>query len=76
MCSAFFQPFERAEDSRVSKVQGTGLGMPITLNLVQMMNGTIDIDTALNQGTRITVTIYLKIAEAKEILRNRHRKRK
>ncbi len=36
-----FEPFERAEDSRVSKVQGTGLGMTITQNIVQMMNGTI-----------------------------------
>ena len=36
-----FEPFERAEDERVSKQQGTGLGMPITYNLVKMMNGDI-----------------------------------
>ncbi len=62
-----FQPFERAEDSRVSKIQGTGLGMPITLNLVQMMNGTIDIASVLNEGTCITVTIYLEIADKGEV---------
>lgn len=32
-----FQPFERAEDVRISKVQGSGLGMPITKNIIQMM---------------------------------------
>ncbi len=47
-----FMPFERAEDSRVSQVQGTGLGLAITRNLVQMMNGTIRVESQLNRGTR------------------------
>lgn len=34
-----FEPFTRAEDSRISKIQGTGLGMTITENIVSMMNG-------------------------------------
>ena len=57
-----FMPFERAEDSRVSQVQGTGLGLAITRNLVQMMNGTIRVESQLNKGTRFIVTIYLKFA--------------
>lgn len=57
-----FMPFERAEDSRVSQVQGTGLGLAITRNLVQMMNGTIRVESQLNRGTRFIATIYLKLA--------------
>ena len=56
-----FTPFERAEDERVSQTQGTGLGLPITLNLVQMMNGTIQVESHLNKWTRLVVTIYLKL---------------
>ena len=56
-----FTPFERAEDERVSQTQGTGLGLPITLNLVQMMNGTIQVESHLNKGTRFVVTINLKL---------------
>lgn len=55
-----FEPFERAEDSRINHIQGTGLGMPIALNLVKMMDGTIDVDSEIGKGTRFTVTLYLK----------------
>ena len=58
-----FTPFERAEDERVSQIQGTGLGLPITRNLVQMMNGTIGVESHLNKGTRFVVTIYLKLVD-------------
>ncbi len=57
-----FQPFERAEDSRVSKEQGSGLGMAITQNIVQMMGGTINVESELNRGTRITVNVLLKLS--------------
>ncbi|BDF69956.1 hypothetical protein CE91St41_28170 [Oscillospiraceae bacterium] len=60
-----FTPFERAEDARVSAVQGTGLGLSITRNLVQMMNGSIRVESEPNRGTRFTVTVYLK-REARE----------
>ena len=60
-----FIPFERAEDSRVSQVQGTGLGLAITYNLVQMMNGTIEVESQIDKGTRFIVTIFLKLAERK-----------
>lgn len=62
-----FQPFERAEDSRVSQIQGTGLGLAIAHNLVQMMNGTIRVNSQLNKGTRFTVTLYLKQAESQTL---------
>lgn len=58
-----FLPFERAEDERVSQIQGTGLGLSITLNLVQMMNGTIQVDSRLNEGTKFAVTVYLKLVQ-------------
>ena len=58
-----FTPFERAEDPRVNAVQGTGLGLAITHNLVQMMNGTIRVESKLGEGTRFVVTIFLKLAQ-------------
>lgn len=62
-----FKPFERAEDSRVSQVQGTGLGLAITYNLVQMMNGTIQVESQPDRGTRFIVTLFLKLAEQKPV---------
>ena len=56
-----FQPFTRADDGRTTKVQGTGLGMAITKNIVNMMNGDIKVVSSLDNGTRISVTIYLKL---------------
>ena len=56
-----FQPFTRADDGRTTKVQGTGLGMAITKNIVNMMNGDIKVVSASGKGTRISVTIYLKL---------------
>lgn len=63
-----FEPFSRARnDLRVEKIQGTGLGMPITRNIVQMMNGDIKIESKLNKGTKMTVTLFLKLKnESKE----------
>ncbi len=58
-----FEPFTRAEDSRVAKIQGTGLGMAITKNIVQLMNGRIDVKSELNRGTKFTLTIFLKLQE-------------
>ena len=55
-----FEPFSRAEDSRVSKIEGTGLGMAIAQNIVQMMNGTIQVESRKNHGSRFTVTLYLQ----------------
>ncbi len=58
-----FEPFTRAEDERVSKAQGTGLGMTITKNIVQLMNGRIDVESEPDRGTKFTVTVFLKLQE-------------
>ena len=58
-----FEPFSRADDHRTTKVQGTGLGMAITRNIVNLMNGDIQVESAPNKGTKITVTVYLKLQE-------------
>ena len=58
-----FEPFSRAEDQRVDKIQGTGLGMAITRSIVQMMDGDIQVESRLGEGTRFTVTVYLKMQE-------------
>lgn len=59
-----FLPFERAEDPRVSQIQGTGLGLAITRNLVEMMNGCIRVESRIDRGTRIVVTLFFKLAQA------------
>lgn len=65
-----FQPFARAKDERASRQQGTGLGMPITKNIIQMMNGDIKVESRLNGGTRFTATIFLELQDADEVLRD------
>jgi signal transduction histidine kinase/DNA-binding response OmpR family regulator len=55
-----FEPFARAADSRTVRTEGTGLGMPIALNLAQMMGGDIQVESTLGKGSRFTVTVYLK----------------
>ncbi len=62
-----FEPFSRAADSRVTKEQGTGLGMSITDNLVRMMNGNIKVESELGKGSRFTVTISLKLQDTEEL---------
>ncbi|WP_343209523.1 PAS domain-containing hybrid sensor histidine kinase/response regulator [Anaerolentibacter hominis] len=65
-----FEPFSRAEDTRISKIQGTGLGMAITENVVRMMNGTIEVKSYEGQGSRFTVSVPLALQE-EESLDNR-----
>ena len=62
-----FEPFSRAEDLRTSKIQGTGLGMAIAQNIVQMMNGNITVESQLGKGSKFTVTIYLRLQSAQDI---------
>lgn len=56
-----FDPFSRADDSKISKIQGTGLGMPIARNIVRMMGGDIEVESQENVGTKFTVTIFLTL---------------
>ncbi len=66
-----FEPFVRARnDSRIDKIHGTGLGMAITKNIIQMMNGTINVESKLNEGTRITLNFFLKLKNKDEKIDN------
>ena len=56
-----FDPFERERTSIVSKIQGTGLGMAISKNIVNMMGGTIEIKTQKNKGTEFIIHLMLRI---------------
>ncbi|MBC8628172.1 ATP-binding protein [Blautia stercoris] len=62
-----FDPFTRAESSMTNKIQGTGLGMAITRNLVKAMGGTIDLESKLGQGSCFEVLIDMRIAEERTI---------
>ena len=62
-----FDAFTRAESSLTNKIQGTGLGMAITRNLVEAMGGTIDVESKLGQGSCFEVLIDLKIAEDRTV---------
>ena len=56
-----FSPFERERTSTVSRTQGTGLGMAITKNIVDMMGGTIEVQTAQGKGTEFIVRLPFRI---------------
>ena len=58
-----FDAFTRAENSTTNKVQGTGLGMAITKNIVELMGGTIDVSSEVNKGTLFRVELELRIPE-------------
>lgn len=56
-----FEPFEREYSSTVSKIQGTGLGMAITKNIIDMMGGTIEVHTKQNEGTEFVICLTLRL---------------
>ena len=56
-----FEPFERERTSTVSRIQGTGLGMAITRNIVEMMGGTITVQTEKNRGTEFIICLPLRV---------------
>ena len=56
-----FEPFERERTSTVSRIQGTGLGMAITRNIVEMMGGTIKVQTEKNRGTEFVICLPLRV---------------
>lgn len=57
-----FDPFERVKSPTVSGIQGSGLGMAIVKSLVDMMGGTIEVESELGEGTRFTVNLTFEIA--------------
>ena len=60
-----FDPFTREETTTVSGIQGTGLGMAITKNIVEMMGGKITVNTKKGEGTEFVVTVNFRIADKK-----------
>ena len=63
-----FSPFERERTSTVSRTQGTGLGMAITKNIVDMMGGTIEVQTEQGKGTEFIVRLTLRIQPKKHTI--------
>ena len=56
-----FEPFEREKNSTISGIQGTGLGMAITKNIVDMMNGSIEVRSELGVGTEFIVSFTFRL---------------
>ena len=56
-----FEPFSRAEDVRINKIQGTGLGMTIAKNIIEMMHGDIVVESEIDKGSKFIVTLYLQL---------------
>ena len=61
-----FEPFERESTVTQSGIQGTGLGMAITKNIVEMMNGTISVESEAGKGSTFTVQLELKLQDTEK----------
>lgn len=61
-----FEPFTRAKDKRIVNIQGTGLGMPITKNIINMMNGNVTVQSRINEGTTVTISFALRLQQKEE----------
>ncbi len=62
-----FEPFEREQNSTISKIEGTGLGMAITKNIVDMMGGSIEVKSQQNIGTEFKVTFTFRLSSESEL---------
>ena len=62
-----FEPFARANDKQTAGIQGTGLGMTITRNIVRMMGGDISVESVYGEGSKFTVNVYLKLQNKDKI---------
>ncbi len=62
-----FQPFEREKDEHATNVQGTGLGMAITKNIIEMMHGDIKVESNPGEGTRFIITIFLELQDLNNV---------
>lgn len=61
-----FQPFEREEEVRISRIQGTGLGMSIVKNIVELMMGSIEVESEKGKGSTFRVTVNLQLDESEK----------
>jgi len=59
-----FEPFEREQSATVSGIQGTGLGLAITKNIIDMMNGTVTVESEVGKGTEFTVEFQFRISDS------------
>lgn len=66
--STIFEPFTRVNNTTTSRIQGTGLGLAIVKNIVDLMGGTIQVQSELSQGSTFTVELELPISEKEERL--------
>lgn len=70
-----FEEFSREHTSTESKVTGTGLGLPIVKSLIDMMGGTIEVESQLGCGTKMTVVLPFEIASEKQILEEKQKEK-
>ena len=63
-----FEPFKREENSTISGIQGTGLGMAITKNIVEMMGGTISVKSKKGVGSEFTVSFTFRINTGEKLI--------
>ena len=71
-----FEPFERSGDPRVESIEGTGLGMPIAYNLIQLMKGDIQVKSELDKGSEFTITLFLPLQSEEEKKEQENREEK
>lgn len=70
-----FEEFTREHTSTESKVVGTGLGLPIVKALVDLMGGTIDVESKVGKGTKFTVVLPLRLTTEEQFLANQKQKK-
>ncbi len=63
-----FEAFEREQNSTVNQIQGTGLGMAITKSIIDLMGGTIEVNTRQGEGTEFVIHLNLELADASEFV--------
>lgn len=61
-----FEPFERADDKAIRGIPGTGLGMAISKNIVEMLDGAIQVESTYGQGSKFTATFCLRLQDQPE----------
>lgn len=67
MVKRAFEPFERAvNDERICAVEGNGLGLPVVKNLAELMSGSVQLESEPSSGTKVSVTIYLKLQKRED----------
>lgn len=64
--SKIFEPFERADDVRVQRVQGIGLGMVVVKNILDLLDGKIEVETEPGCGSRFTVSLQMKVCSEEQ----------